>query len=119
MFLSSFDLVKDVNLISAVLYFWLQVIEHSKSHLLCQAFSCPEQVLCQQLFQGQKWNYNRKSVSEGICFILLWNFSVFCKSFYFVWCDVTMSLKLLFKMEKKSCKHLGAAKLTNDSFLLR
>lgn len=38
MFLSSFDLFKDVNLISAVLYFWHQVIKHSKSHMLCQAF---------------------------------------------------------------------------------
>jgi len=69
MFLSSFDLFKDVNLISAVLYFWRQVTKHSKSHLLCQAFSCLEQVLCWQLFQSQKWNCNRKWVSEGVCFI--------------------------------------------------
>lgn len=37
MFPSTSDLFDDVNLMSAVLYFWLQVIEHSKSHLLCQA----------------------------------------------------------------------------------
>lgn len=115
MFLSSLDLFK----VSAVLCSGHKY-QNTQSHLLGQACSCLE-----NSYAGSYCRV-RSETAAGNAFQkvyvvspFVWNSSMSCKPFYSVWCDVTANLKLLFKMEKKSCKYLIGAKLTNDSFVPR